>query len=182
MNDHSYVIDLTDLQFVKAAETLEQAEYWAAILVPRNEHVIVSMTEEHLRPMPTIDLYRLVSETPQGNGGELPPKHSLITKALAIMSNLPIDTTPVSELREKLGRDLPAPDPQPREMPGEEKKVKDKPITSPNRPRPGSKTARVWELADELGNRAAVIAACEKEGVNPSTAATQYARWKHSTG
>lgn len=182
MNDCSYIIDLTDLQFVKATETLEQAEYWAELLVPSNDFVIVGADEYHLQSMPAIDLYRLVSETPKGNSAELPPKHSMIVKALSIMSNLPVDTTRVAELRERLGRDLPAPDPLPRDMPGEEKKTPDKPITSPSRPRDGSKTARVWELADELGDRAAVISACTNEGINPSTAATQYAKWKRSTG
>lgn len=59
------------------------------------------------------------------------------------------------------------------------------------RPKGGS-TARVWELADlelsELGSidmkalRKAVIAACEAEGINSSTASVQYGKWKSSKG
>jgi hypothetical protein len=38
----------------------------------------------------------------------------------------------------------------------------------------------VWAVCDELAEqgRAAIIAACVEQGVHPSTAATQYAKWK----
>lgn len=39
--------------------------------------------------------------------------------------------------------------------------------------------ARVWQLADKLGERAAVLAAAEKEHINPWTARTQWQRWLH---
>lgn len=51
------------------------------------------------------------------------------------------------------------------------------------RPSKGA-TARVWEIASEIagqgGDRAAIIAACVAEGINPSTAGTQYSKWKRS--
>lgn len=48
-------------------------------------------------------------------------------------------------------------------------------------------TALVWTIADrvygEKGlDRAAIIAACEAEGINTSTAGTQYSKWKKSHG
>lgn len=57
-------------------------------------------------------------------------------------------------------------------------------------------TAKVWEFADALygiwlvspnnGNvkvlRASVVSACEEAGINPGTAATQFAKWKNSKG
>lgn len=51
------------------------------------------------------------------------------------------------------------------------------------RPTPGTKTARVWELADEFARvgqvkRADVIKAFVKEGGNPNTASTQFQYWK----
>lgn len=57
------------------------------------------------------------------------------------------------------------------------------------RPKAGSTTAKVWDVADnhaklyDLKNdwkarRAAVIAECEAQGINKSTAATQLSRWK----
>jgi hypothetical protein len=41
-------------------------------------------------------------------------------------------------------------------------------------------TKRVWEIADSLkqpADRTKVIAAATKEGINPSTAATQFSKW-----
>lgn len=45
-------------------------------------------------------------------------------------------------------------------------------------------TAKVWEIADGVGkaDRNAIIAACVAQGVNPSTAATQYSKWKKARG
>lgn len=41
-------------------------------------------------------------------------------------------------------------------------------------------TARVWAIADGMptADRASIIAACVAEGINPSTAGTQYSKWK----
>lgn len=43
-------------------------------------------------------------------------------------------------------------------------------------------TARVWAIADTMpkADRATIIAACVAEGINPSTAGTQYSKWKKS--
>ena len=54
------------------------------------------------------------------------------------------------------------------------------------RPSQGTKTGRVWEIADELlardgkAPREAVIRACMDEGLNVNTASTQYSYWKAS--
>lgn len=57
------------------------------------------------------------------------------------------------------------------------------------RPRPGTRTAKVWERADEItrekGRLAKVREVRERfvaEGGNPNTADTQYYRWKASRG
>jgi len=69
---------------------------------------------------------------------------------------------------------------------------------APVKPRGGT-TARVWEIATKIkeeqftdGNildpqdmkalRSAIIAACEAEGINSSTAGTQYSKWKRDQG
>lgn len=52
------------------------------------------------------------------------------------------------------------------------------------RPKAGSKTGRVWEIADSLSaknapaTRAAVMEAAIKEDINEATVATQYQRWR----
>ena len=56
-------------------------------------------------------------------------------------------------------------------------------------PGAGSKTGRVWEIADEIwlaagkpsdtkGIRKQIIEACEAQGINGSTASVQYGKWK----
>lgn len=58
-----------------------------------------------------------------------------------------------------------------------------------SRPKSGTATGRVWEIADELSKaaggpaaRADVLKAFEAEGGNPATGATQYGRWKKFHG
>ncbi|AIM40613.1 hypothetical protein [Vibrio phage VpKK5] len=57
------------------------------------------------------------------------------------------------------------------------------------RPKAGTKTGRVWEIADAqsqaLGSpapRAPVLEAATGEGINAATAATQYGRWRKYHG
>lgn len=58
-----------------------------------------------------------------------------------------------------------------------------------SRPNAGSKTGRIWEIADQLSaktnqpaKRADVLAEAEKEGINKSTAMTQYGQWRKFFG
>ncbi len=57
------------------------------------------------------------------------------------------------------------------------------------RPKAGTSTGRVWELADRItaktkehATSAAVLEAFTKEGGNPATGATQYSRWRTFNG
>lgn len=45
-------------------------------------------------------------------------------------------------------------------------------------------TAKVWEIADGVGkaDRNAILEACVAQGINQSTAATQYSKWKKARG
>jgi hypothetical protein len=57
-------------------------------------------------------------------------------------------------------------------------------VTQYPRPRAGTITGRVWEIADRIqrqsgkAGREAVIKACMSEGINSATASTQYSHWK----
>lgn len=54
------------------------------------------------------------------------------------------------------------------------------------RPRPGTITGRVWEIADHLeqetrqATREAVVKTCISEGININTASTQYSHWQNA--
>lgn len=47
------------------------------------------------------------------------------------------------------------------------------------RPKEGTTTRKVWDIADRLGeDRAAVLAECSKRKINDATAMTQYGKWR----
>lgn len=57
------------------------------------------------------------------------------------------------------------------------------------RPKAGTKTGRIWEIADSLSQQAGapvarkdVLAAATTEDINVATAATQYGRWRKYHG
>ena len=59
-------------------------------------------------------------------------------------------------------------------------------VGTPTAPSKGA-TARVWAIADEVGaasraDRSKVIDACTAQGINPSTAATQWSKYAKSKG
>lgn len=63
-----------------------------------------------------------------------------------------------------------------------------RPVPIP-RPAAGTRTGRVWEIADEISAKAQrpalreeVLNAAKIEGINPNTASTQYGRWARSIG
>lgn len=65
--------------------------------------------------------------------------------------------------------------------------VKREQATNTEAPKHGSKTGRVWEIAEDFYStgdfnspkelRKMIIAACENEGINSSTASVQYGKW-----
>ncbi len=65
----------------------------------------------------------------------------------------------------------------------EETRIEGKTLQYP-RPRAGTITGRVWEVADRIlketgtANREAVIRACMQKGIKISTASTQYSHWR----
>lgn len=80
-----------------------------------------------------------------------------------------------------------------KKAPAEKKPAKEKAVkdikNGITRPKAGTKTGRVWELADaqsaNLGKpapRKGVIEECLTEGLNVATAATQYGRWRKYHG
>lgn len=57
------------------------------------------------------------------------------------------------------------------------------------RPKDGTATGKVWDIADALSKKAKkptarkpVLEAAAEAGINPSTAATQYGRWRKFNG
>lgn len=118
--------------------------------------------------------WNVCKETPPDEYGEL------VRNCLAKLNALPEDATPIEDLEREVARLYPE---TPVSAPTE--KAPREPGAPPPRPKATSTTGRVWEIADRMReagstDRKAVIAACEAEGINPSTASTQYGKWKAS--
>lgn len=71
--------------------------------------------------------------------------------------------------------------------PLERTKPKARGASSDGKPSPSGATGKVWLIADRVHaekglDRKAIMDACVAEGINPSTAGTQYAKWKKAKG
>lgn len=50
------------------------------------------------------------------------------------------------------------------------------------RPKEGTTTGKVWDIADRLKARAEVLAECRKRKINDATATTQFGKWRKYMG
>lgn len=188
------LIDNENLCFLKAAPTVEQAQMWADILVPTSDYYITGM--ESLCSLSVYTAYelRLLYQNTVGD----PVSESIdYTKLLEgiqqLGSALIVDETPLDALKGKAKRGTKATKAAVKETVKQNEgsptpPTKEKPAKAAKpagRPKEGSATGKVWSIGDtlyadtgEIPDRKTVIAACEKEGINPSTASTQYGKWK----
>ncbi len=111
----------------------------------------------------------------------------LLKDCVARFELLPVDATPIRELEAQVAQLYPdevGVNPKDRAVSKGSAKAEG---GNPSAPKSGSTTRRVWEIADALWtppgpmpDRKKVMAACEAQGINPSTASTQYGKWKAS--
>ena len=182
------LINNKTLSVVVVTESVEQAEYWAALKIPKDhDFLITGMGDRDFWCYTQRELATLITNL-TGNVHKW-EDHSVARFSWMVADHmhrcLQTDTTPVEELRKMLGRTLEPTDPRPAQVERPSApatptaKAKNKaPQGVPSRPSAGTTTGRVWEIADELQDRAAVIKACTDEGINKSTATTQYGKWK----
>jgi hypothetical protein len=128
----------------------------------------------------------------------------LVQAMLAVLNVFPLNDTPLAQLEAEVALLAPEPEPdaakrgpkiQVRHVDPALYKADAKSTTNPP-PKSTSTTGLVWILADaelsKLGMasipgdfdwkplRASIVAACDREGINHSTAGTQYSKWKAS--
>lgn len=181
------LIDNERLCFLKATPTVKQAEYWADILAPTSDFLVTGTEGKNYSCYTPYELRLLYYNTT----GQAVPENiqysKLIQGIVKIAKELILDETSVEDLEKKLGRPLKPVDPRPVPEKGGRKPnpgstSSSKPVT---RPKAGSATGKVWDIADglykasgEIPNRTEVVDKCSAEGINPSTASTQYGKWK----
>lgn len=129
------------------------------------------------------------------NTTQAPPPEDyaeLVKQMLEVAEKCPVNDTPLLSLEKEVKRLYPDEGKKTSEakQPGT---VSKQPGTPSERPKGTSTTGRVWELGDGVLNgylptsevewkdvRGKLMAACEAEGINKATAATQYSKWKGS--
>jgi len=109
---------------------------------------------------------------------------TLVADCKRMFEAIPVDGTSLRELEAEVARLCP-------DTPATTASTAKQPKAdggSPSTPKSGSITGRVWAIADTLWqssgvmpDRKAVMAACEAKDINPSTASTQYGKWKASS-
>lgn len=192
------LIDCDKLLFLKAADSVKQLEYWAEILCPDSDFLIADTEKRIYSAFTEMELKVLYGNTIMQDLRHIVPAsyNKLLNEVVKLGETLELDPTPVSDLETKLGRPLGKPDPRPiKEKPGKKAPTKSSGKTSSSgpakRPKPGSATGKVWDIADKVlessgygpydkALRNLVVAECVKEGINSSTAATQFGKWKGS--
>ncbi len=192
--DHIILIDNENLCFIKATPTAEQAQMWADILIPTSDYYITDI--ESLRCLSVYTAYelRLLYQNTVGEPVNESIQYSVLLEGIQKLGlDLIIDETPLSTLGNKAKRGSKETKAAVKETkkqaegnPAKPEKTKE-PSTgkAAKRPKEGSMTGKVWDIADALHaehgtipDRKAVVLACEAGGMNPSTASTQYGKWK----
>lgn len=186
----SVLLDVDKMEMLKVIEGEDEVlrcEYWADILIPKNEFYICGDTNRDLTKFTLMELQMLYNNTSgaQVKFRDYPHALEMVSCMRERFDRAPED---VGQLVKKLGKHL-----------GEQsfKPVKEKPEPKakqtgevPKRPKEGSMTVRVWEAGDwyydqqeskDINSkvlRDEVIQACVLSGLNSSTAATQFGKWK----
>lgn len=113
----------------------------------------------------------------------------LVQALLGIAITMPLDETPLADLEREVARLYPdSPTVSTPALAAElNAGVYGQPLKEvPERPKATSTTGKVWEIADRFFTddgdwktmRGKIMTACESEGINSATAATQYSKWK----
>lgn len=172
-------VDADTRRIIAVAPSEEQAMLWAEIRSPESAVVLLCdgrsysiFTDPELREL----LFNATGAKVEGGS------YGQVLEYLKNrLQELPCDDTIAEELLEILAKKRQAPDAALQEQ-------KEK----AQAPRHGGISAKVWELAELCSKenpdvsvpelRKIIIDRCTKEGINLSTASTQYARWKKSQG
>jgi len=179
----SILFDNEGLSLLKATPTIPQALYWAEILIPKNDFTIRAIAERSFGMYTEEELKYFYLNT---SGRKIAPTmmHGALVQGLIdLCGELPVDNTSVDDLKAQLGRPLPKVSTKP--VPTTKREVQaTRSAAKLNRPKEGTATGKVWSIADSfktseaIPDKKAVVAACVEQGINPSTAAVQFSKWK----
>jgi hypothetical protein len=193
----SVLINTDKLQFLKACsckDSVARLEVWAEILAPKDDFLITGEEKRCYASFTLMELKLLYRNT-ASRELDVDSYSKALTEVARLAEQVPDDETGFVDLLAKLGKPMPeqsaAPAPEKKSKANSSPKAKKAtdPDALPSRPKEGSATAKVWEIADKLFEefkpdladkdfRNYVIEQAEKEGLNPSTAQVQFGKWK----
>lgn len=179
--------ELTILKVVDGEDALKRCEYWADILIPKGEFYICGHEKRDLATFDFDELRILFNNATDRimRGREY---RDAVMQVSELLESMKPDDTNLGALVRKLGRPLKEPDFTPAKESKKERASSAGGI--PTRPKEGTMTVRAWEAADwyysqqepkDLDSkelREMVVTACVENGVNKSTAGTQFGKWK----
>lgn len=187
------IIDVATVEgtsIVAIAPTLQHASLMGRLLKADGRKVIGPPVEGRgfakLGKLPLQYLYwNICKEAPPEDYGEL------VQNCLTVLRNMPVDETPIAKLELACSKLEPEEGYNTdNELPVKPKEIKPPKTTRApgSAPKSTSVTGLVWVLCDEvleasggvMPARKIFIDKCLEEGINPATAATQYAKWKGS--
>lgn len=188
----SVLINTDKLKFLKASESIRGLEIWAEILARKDDYLITGPEKKWFSAFTMMELKMLYRNT-TGKDLNTEDYPKALTEVARLADQVEIDTTPEKNLLKKLGRKMPEFSAKPAVDKGAAK-TKSKAATSsqpPKRPKEGTATAKVWDIADTqfkhapteetLANKefkAYVIKLCVDQGINQATAQVQIGKWK----
>ena len=186
---YSLLIDLDKMKIIKVCEGkdyVRRLEYWADLLIPKSEFYIGGGIKRELSVFTLMELKMLHRNT---SGEQL--TNDDYKRAIASVHQLGENMDPDEDTLGTLVKRLKRPLAEQTAKPQKEKIIsKKRPTPLAIRPRAGTVTAKVWEIADEMkaGDpglgfeskdfRKCVIEECRKDSINLATAATQFAKWR----
>lgn len=187
------LIDLDHMKILKVVDgkdALKRCMYWADILIPKNEYYICGNETKDLQSFTYEELILLFNNSSKRVMGRQKNEKDMRFLLKDIIEDFEVDSTSLSDLVKKLGKPLKEQSVLPQPESKADKAANKKVSSIPVRPKAGSLTVRAWEAADYYFTqvipndvdskefRDQVIKACTENGVNPSTASTQFAKWK----
>lgn len=182
---HSVLVNTETFELVSASTQPNSAKCLAIIAdieIPSSDYLIIGPTAEWLEKSFTHDELIKIYAVATDDEIERALPITLLRRCVALLNCVSINTQTSVELEKVLGRPF-----RVKKTPEPEKSLRKKSSKQGGytRPKMGTATGKVWDIADEMLEangviplKLTVVIACEVAGINPSTAATQYGKWK----
>jgi hypothetical protein len=159
--------------------------YWQHILIPHSGNAIRGCEKSDFDIFTRSQLIQMLDDLTGETSRPNRSRADLIRDLVMYIEREDEDTTPLNDLKKQYGKELPKIVLE-EDKPRPTKRRKSAATGELKRPAEGTTTRQVWDLADQVYQehigedwpRVEIIRVCTDHGIHPSTAATQYSKWK----